>query len=55
MEQEKLQPIDLEVLEALFKRTYLPKTADEIARKLNIDYDGEIIKRFKKFLNANNI
>ncbi|MCQ2683429.1 helix-turn-helix domain-containing protein [Helicobacter pylori] len=38
MEQEKLQPIDLEVLEALFKKAYLPKTADEISRKLNIDY-----------------
>ncbi|WP_187947960.1 hypothetical protein [Helicobacter pylori] len=38
MEQEKLKPIDLEVLKALFKRAYLPKTADEISRKLNIDY-----------------
>ncbi len=38
MEQEKLQPIDLEVLNALFKKAYLPKTADEISRKLNIDY-----------------
>ncbi|WQW15290.1 helix-turn-helix domain-containing protein [Helicobacter pylori] len=38
MEQEKLQPIDLEVLEALNKKAYLPKTADEISRKLNIDY-----------------
>ncbi|WQX83282.1 hypothetical protein KVM77_01120 [Helicobacter pylori] len=38
MEQEKLQPIDLEVLEALNKKAYLPKTADEISRKLSIDY-----------------
>ncbi|MGL2647473.1 hypothetical protein ACQJ6V_07630 [Helicobacter pylori] len=38
MEQEKLQPIDLEVLELLNKKAYLPKTADEISRKLNIDY-----------------
>ncbi|WRF04406.1 hypothetical protein KVC22_01120 [Helicobacter pylori] len=38
MELEKLQPIDLEVLSELFKNTYLPKSADEISRKLNIDY-----------------
>ncbi|MFP6292857.1 hypothetical protein ACLGDZ_07500 [Helicobacter pylori] len=38
MEQEKLQPIDLEVLQALHKRAYLPKTADKIAKDLNIDY-----------------
>ncbi|GAA9481735.1 hypothetical protein HpHA295_11880 [Helicobacter pylori] len=38
MEQEKLQPIDLEVLKALFKQAYLPKTADKIAKDLNIDY-----------------
>ncbi|KNE07568.1 hypothetical protein [Helicobacter pylori] len=38
MEQEKLQPIDLEVLSALFKKAYLPKTADKISRDLNIDY-----------------
>ncbi|GAA7073418.1 hypothetical protein KVC34_01285 [Helicobacter pylori] len=38
MEQEKLQPIDLEVLSALFKQAYLPKTADKISRDLNIDY-----------------
>ncbi|MFP6148606.1 winged helix-turn-helix domain-containing protein [Helicobacter pylori] len=38
MEQEKLQPIDLEVLELLNKKAYLHKTADEISRKLNIDY-----------------
>ncbi|GAA7603105.1 hypothetical protein HpMMM19_13960 [Helicobacter pylori] len=38
MEQEKLQPIDLEVLSALFKRAYLPKTADKISKDLNIDY-----------------
>ncbi|ANT45446.1 hypothetical protein [Helicobacter phage Is3180G] len=38
MEQEKLRPIDLEVLELLNKKAYLHKTADEISRKLNIDY-----------------
>ncbi|WP_121286848.1 hypothetical protein [Helicobacter pylori] len=38
MEQKKLQPIDLEVLSALFKRAYLPKTADKISKDLNIDY-----------------
>ncbi|QQW65466.1 hypothetical protein HGI45_04660 [Helicobacter pylori] len=38
MEQEKLQPIDLEVLNALYKRAYLPKTADKISTDLNIDY-----------------
>lgn len=32
MEQEKLQPIDLEVLKALYK------TADKIAKDLDIDY-----------------
>ncbi len=38
MELEKLQPIDLEVLNALYKKAYLPKTADKISKKLNIDY-----------------
>ncbi len=38
MELEKLQPIDLEVLLALFKKAYLPKTADTISKNLNIDY-----------------
>ncbi|MGL2510426.1 hypothetical protein ACOWOE_07650 [Helicobacter pylori] len=38
MESEKLQPIDLEVLEALYKKAYLPKTADKISKNLNIDY-----------------
>lgn len=38
MEQEKLQPIDLEVLSALFKQAYLPKTADKISKDLKIDY-----------------
>ncbi|WQR79728.1 helix-turn-helix domain-containing protein [Helicobacter pylori] len=47
MEQEKLQPIDLEVLEALNKKAYFPKTADEISRKLNIDYT-DTLKIFKK-------
>lgn len=38
MEHEKLQPIDLEVLMTLYKKAYLPKTADKIAKDLNIDY-----------------
>ncbi|WQT51206.1 helix-turn-helix domain-containing protein [Helicobacter pylori] len=38
MEQEKLKPIDLEVLIALNKQAYLPKTADKISENLNIDY-----------------
>ncbi|MGL2495392.1 hypothetical protein ACOWNI_05930 [Helicobacter pylori] len=38
MEQEKLQPIDLEVLKALYKQAYLPKSADKISKNLNIDY-----------------
>ncbi|WRD44135.1 hypothetical protein E5K45_05380 [Helicobacter pylori] len=38
MEQEKLQPIDLEVLQALNKQAYLPKTADKISKDLSIDY-----------------
>ncbi|GAA7376376.1 hypothetical protein BD0135_14980 [Helicobacter pylori] len=38
MELEKLQPIDLEVLRALFKRAYLPKSADKISKDLSIDY-----------------
>ncbi|MGN8420115.1 hypothetical protein ACR9KT_04870 [Helicobacter pylori] len=38
MKQERLQPIDLEVLIALYKRAYLPKTADKISTDLNIDY-----------------
>ncbi|GAA7359816.1 hypothetical protein [Helicobacter pylori] len=38
MEQEKLQPIDLEVLNALYKQVYLPKSADKISKDLNIDY-----------------
>lgn len=47
MEQEKLQPIDLEVLSALFKKAYLPKTADKISSDLNIDY-YYTLKIFKK-------
>ncbi|ANT42929.1 hypothetical protein [Helicobacter phage PtB92G] len=47
MEQEKLQPIDLEVLKALYKKAYLPKTADKIAKDLNIDY-CYTLKIFKK-------
>ncbi|GHP42991.1 hypothetical protein VN0220_14890 [Helicobacter pylori] len=38
MEQEPLKPIDLEVLEALYKKAYLPKTADKISKDLKIDY-----------------
>ncbi|MGL2874213.1 hypothetical protein ACQKA2_06225 [Helicobacter pylori] len=38
MELKKLQPIDLEVLQALYKKAYLPKTADKIAKDLNINY-----------------
>ncbi|WP_100957186.1 hypothetical protein [Helicobacter pylori] len=38
MKQENLQPIDLEVLMALFKRAHLHKTADKISKDLNIDY-----------------
>ncbi|WP_305874288.1 hypothetical protein [Helicobacter pylori] len=46
-EQEKLQPIDLEVLNALYKKAYLPKTADKISKDLNIDY-YYTLKIFKK-------
>ncbi|GHS38680.1 hypothetical protein VN1158_14940 [Helicobacter pylori] len=38
MKQEPLKAIDLEVLEMLFKKAYLPKTADKISKDLNIDY-----------------
>ncbi len=38
VEQEKLQSIDLEVLELLNQKAYLHKTADEISEKLSIDY-----------------
>ncbi len=38
MQQEPLKPIDLEVLKALNKQAYLPKTADKISKDLNIDY-----------------
>ncbi len=38
MQQERLNAIDLEVLTALFKQAYLPKTADKISKDLNIDY-----------------
>ncbi|GAA7956458.1 hypothetical protein COL5_15100 [Helicobacter pylori] len=47
MEQEKLKPIDLEVLNALAKKAYLPKTADKISTDLNIDYYC-ILKIFNK-------
>ncbi|WP_187911365.1 helix-turn-helix domain-containing protein [Helicobacter pylori] len=47
MELEKLQPIDLEVLKALFKKAYLPKTADKISKDLNIDYTNTL-KIFNK-------
>ncbi|UOS13679.1 hypothetical protein MPG06_03875 [Helicobacter pylori] len=38
MEQETLKAIDLEVLKALNKQAYLPKSADKISKDLNIDY-----------------
>ncbi|WP_441736491.1 hypothetical protein [Helicobacter pylori] len=38
MEQEPLKAIDLEVLRALNKKAYLPKSADKISKDLNIDY-----------------
>ncbi|WQY21755.1 hypothetical protein KVM92_03555 [Helicobacter pylori] len=38
MQQEPLQAIDLEVLKALNKKAYLPKSADKISKDLNIDY-----------------
>ncbi len=38
MQQEPLKAIDLEVLKALFKQAYLPKSADKISKDLNIDY-----------------
>ncbi|MGL2828718.1 hypothetical protein ACQKAA_04575 [Helicobacter pylori] len=47
MEQEKLQPIDLEVLQALNKKAYLPKSADKISKDLNIDYTNTL-KIFNK-------
>ncbi|WP_305859506.1 winged helix DNA-binding protein [Helicobacter pylori] len=47
MELEKLQPIDLEVLCALYKQAYLPKSADKIAKDLNIDY-YQTLKIFNK-------
>ncbi|WP_120945057.1 hypothetical protein [Helicobacter pylori] len=55
MEQEKLQPIDLEVLPktnalkplALAMGSMSTRTADEISKKLNIDYTYTL-KIFKK-------
>ncbi|MDU9776774.1 helix-turn-helix domain-containing protein [Helicobacter pylori] len=47
MEQKKLQPIDLKVLIALYKKAYLPKTADKISKNLNIDYT-DTLKIFNK-------
>ncbi|OPG45301.1 hypothetical protein [Helicobacter pylori] len=47
MESKKLQPIDLEVLLALYKQAYLPKTADKISKDLNIDY-WHTLKIFNK-------
>ncbi|WQW25617.1 hypothetical protein KVS21_03435 [Helicobacter pylori] len=46
-QQEKLQPIDLEVLQALFKKAYLAKTADKISQDLKINY-YYTLKIFKK-------
>ncbi|WQU78844.1 hypothetical protein KVF02_03205 [Helicobacter pylori] len=47
MKLEKLQPIDLEVLQALYRKAYLPKTADKISKDLNIDY-AHTLKIFNK-------
>ncbi|GAA8136142.1 hypothetical protein NP0149_15110 [Helicobacter pylori] len=47
MEQKKLKAIDLEVLRALYKQAYLPKTADKISKDLNIDY-YYVLKIFNK-------
>ncbi|QQW78800.1 hypothetical protein [Helicobacter pylori] len=47
MEQEPLKAIDLEVLKALNKKAYSPKTADKISKDLNIDY-YYTLKIFKK-------
>ncbi|MFT2704212.1 hypothetical protein ACMWP2_00690 [Helicobacter pylori] len=47
MEQEPLKAIDLEVLEALYKKAYLPKTADKISKDLKIDY-SYTLKIFNK-------
>ncbi|RVZ30365.1 hypothetical protein [Helicobacter pylori] len=38
MELEKLQPIDLEVLQELCEKAHLSKSADKISENLNIDY-----------------
>ncbi len=50
MELKKIQPIDLEVLQALYKQAYLPKTADKISKDLNIDYAHtlEIFNKLEK-------
>ncbi|MBH0292338.1 hypothetical protein [Helicobacter pylori] len=47
MELKKLQPIDLEVLQALNNNAYLPKTADKISKDLNIDY-AQTLEIFNK-------
>ncbi len=47
MEQEKLKPIDLEVLQALNKQAHLHKSADKISKDLNIDY-YYVLKIFNK-------
>ncbi|MGN8368010.1 hypothetical protein ACR9J1_06770 [Helicobacter pylori] len=49
MEQKKLQPIDLEVLQALNKKAYLTKTADKISKDLNIyTYTLKIFNKLEK-------
>ncbi len=45
MELEKLRPIDLEVLRALYKKAHLPKTADKISKDLSIDYYYKLEKK----------
>ncbi|WRF05613.1 hypothetical protein KVE59_07635 [Helicobacter pylori] len=52
MEQENLQPIDLEVLKALYKQAYLPKSADKISKYLKIDYLNDLGKDLYTYLNA---
>ncbi|MGL2704517.1 hypothetical protein ACQJ7M_07165 [Helicobacter pylori] len=46
-EQQQLQPIDLEVLQALYEKAHLAKTADKISQDLKIDY-YYTLKIFKK-------
>ncbi len=38
MELEKLKPIDLEIIRALYKKAHEPMSADTLSKNLNIDY-----------------